>query len=561
VPSFTAARLITVARRTVPWLVGPAVLLLRGRALELANPSACPGLLELVSIGALRARPDLRIGLLFDLLQFAVIAAALAAMAELVRRRTRSLAIALATALAVGLSPLFPAALAPPWEAAAFLLCAAVALAAAASVARRSPVAVALAAAVAVSLLVPLWLLAGSLSAATFGACAAPRLSSARAIDLARTMTFWLGPFALALAVLGAFVEMVRGRWRGSALAAAVAAAATALASGTSMSPAVAAAPLAVALWWLAAVGLDELLAALGERRSARLVGAALLVLVPALAASRRVTEERDDRVRPRGHDQQTLRRITTVLNLVPQEATFVEEDATVDVLLRAAVFGGRRRAKPIAVIEARPEAVARSLSGHSVYAFPWRQEDLSLRGFVVDQGATAQLSADNPRHLEGLAAITGRRPCQIVGRSVADFNGASDRIALSADSESARGPAVIYLGGPSAGAPAPDGWSPRMLRGFGFFTFDQLTPAGTERLRAEARGAGLPLTHPLLAEAFVIRFNLHRTPRAPLTLPVALGAAFPIGVTKLEEGAVDEGRLTVCDAPRVELSTLPPRN
>src|SRR5262249_34441908 len=234
-------------------------------------------------------------------------------------------------------------------------------------------------------------------------------------------------------------------------------------------------------------------------------------------------------------------------LNLVPQEAVFVEEDASVDVLLRAAVFGGRRKAKPISVVAAEPDAVAHALESRVVYAYPWRQEDLSLRGFVVDQTAVARLAEDNQRALEGIAAITGRRTCQPLGRRLADFNGASDRIALSADSESARGPAVIYLGGPSAGAPIPDGWSVRMRRGFGFFTFDHLTAAGTARLPAEAVSAGLPLTHPILAEPFVIRLNLHRTPRAPLTLPVILGHPFPKGVVELDAGADDAGRLTVC--------------
>ena len=96
------------------------------------------------------------------------------------------------------------------------------------------------------------------------------------------------------------------------------------------------------------------------------------------------------------------------------------------------------------------------------------------------------------------------------------------------------------------------------MLRGFGYFSFNQLTPAGTDRLRAEARAIGLPPHHPILAEPFVIRFNLHRTPRASLTLPVALGAPFPVGVVKLDEAAVDTGRLTVCDAPLVAISPLP---
>ena len=104
-PSFTAARLIAVARRTVPWLVGPAVLALRGGVLELANPSACPGLLELASIAALRARPDLHIGAVFELLQLIVMTAALAAFVELLGRRTRSVAVAVVAAGAIGLGP------------------------------------------------------------------------------------------------------------------------------------------------------------------------------------------------------------------------------------------------------------------------------------------------------------------------------------------------------------------------------------------------------------------------------------------------------------------------
>ena len=557
-PSFTAARLIAVARRTVPWLVGPAVLALRGGVLELANPSACPGLLELASIAALRARPDLRVGAVFELLQLIVMTAALAAFVELLGRRTRSVAVAVVAAGAIGLGPQFPAVLAPPWEAAAFGLCAFTPLVIAARVPHRRSWRIGVAALLIAGVFVPLWLLAGSFSATTFAACTVPRVSLAGSADGAWTIGWWLGPLALALAGLGAFVEAQRGVWRYNLWAIAIAVAATALVSGTPISSAVAVAPVAVVLWWLAGLGLDELVAVIGTRPAARVVGALILLLVPALAMSRRVTEERDDWVRPRGHDQQTLRRTTTVLNLVPQEAAFVEEDATVDVLLRAAVFGGRRKAKPISVIAPRPDAVAHALESRVVYAYPRRQDDLSLRGFVVDQTATERLATDNARALEGIAAITGRRACQSLGRTFADFNAASDRIALSADSESARGPAVIYLGGPSAGAPIPDGWSARMLRGFGFFTFDHLTSAATDRLHAEAVGAGLPLTHPLLAEPFVVRLNLHRTPRAPLALPVILGDRFPTGVVKLDASADDTGRLTVCDAPRVALSTLP---
>jgi hypothetical protein len=94
-------------------------------------------------------------------------------------------------------------------------------------------------------------------------------------------------------------------------------------------------------------------------------------------------------------------------------------------------------------------------------------------------------------------------------------------------------------------------------VRGFGFFTFDQLTPAGTERLMAEARATGLPADHPLLEQPFVVRLNLHRTPRAPLALAVILGSTFPVGATRLDPHAAKVGQLTVCDAPAIVVSSF----
>src|SRR5262249_45394709 len=135
--------------------------------------------------------------------------------------------VAVATATAVGLSPLFPAALAPPWEAAAFGVCAAVVLIGASAASRRSVHFVLLASAIGVALLVPLWLLTGSLSAATFGACTAPAMSTSRLVEVVGTLGFWLGPFALALAALGAFDEARRGSWPSAALAVVIAVAAT----------------------------------------------------------------------------------------------------------------------------------------------------------------------------------------------------------------------------------------------------------------------------------------------------------------------------------------------
>ena len=558
--SFTAARALAVGRRVVPWVVGPAVLLLRRDVVELASPSACPGVLELISVGLVRLQPGLRIGLVFDLLRALIVTGALAAFTTIAWRETKNIVVAIAAAAAVGLSPLFPPTLAPPSEAAAFGVCAVVIWLAGStragggrsSVVRRSIAVAILAAAV----FVPGWLLGGTTGARS--ACVLPQGSGQRIADAVAAVPFWLGPAALGLTAFGAFVELSRSPQRIAAAIAAAAIASIVLLSALQLSAAVALAPALVVLWWFAASGLNEVVQSMGRGVVARAGAAIVLLLLPALAASRRGTEERDDLVRPRGHEHQTLRGMTRVLNLVTS-ATFVEEDATVDVLLRAASFGGRRRAKPITIIAPTADAVARALEIQTVYAFPWRQDEFSLRGFVVDTRSPLQAGTDGRQTLEGVAAITGRRRCQTVEPAWADFSGASDRIALSADSVAARGPAVILLGGNAAGDPQPDGWSPRTVRGFGFFRFDQLTREGTERLVAEARATGLAANHPLLDEPFVLRLNLHRTPRAPLVLPVLLGGLFPVGATRLDPEAVNVGHLTVCDAPAIAVSSFAP--
>jgi hypothetical protein len=610
--SLTAAPAIAGIRRVVPWLAGPAVLLLRADAVELVPPSACPGLLELLSIAAVRAKPDVRIGQVFGALHLIVVVASLAAFAALVQRRTRRAAVALATAVAVGMSPLFPSALAPPIEAAAFGLCAAAALAWLAipeGSARAARMAMAIGGSLAVALIVPAWLLpaaamacvagaaarpqgrraaralagAGCAAAATvaavailgisapdalggggvarsLAACVAPAPSAARAAAVATSLGFWLGPFALGLAALGAFAAAPAAGWRAALLACSVVVLGVSLAA-TSMTAAAAIAPAAVLLWWLAAIGLSEIIDAVGRRPASVLVAASLLLLAPALSAARRVNDIRDDAMRPRGHEQETLREMTSLLNLVPQEATFVEEDATVDVLLRAAVVGGRRRLKPVTVLARNPEVVARSLAGHALYAFPSAQEDLSLRGFLLEPpGGARGAGGDASHRISGLASIAGRRPCAAMTGAWTAVSGVSGRVALSADSEAARGPVTMYFGGNAAGQPAPDAWPPRTLRGFRFAVFDQLAGPRSDRLVAEANEAGLALDSPVLAQPFVIRLTLHRTPRAPRGLAAALGAPFSIGVARLDPDAARDGTLTVCDAPGVVVSPLPSR-
>ncbi len=289
-------------------------------------------------------------------------------------------------------------------------------------------------------------------------------------------------------------------------------------------------------------------------------VAALLLVLFPILQVARLRAEERDNWVHSLGHEAATLRRVIAILNVVPANATFAEEDATIDLLMRAAVFGGRRAGKPFTIAPRRRDVIKRALDRGPVYAFPRGQEDLSQRGFVIEPVARIGPAQDESHKIvDGLAAITATRPCQIVGERWVDLAGigATGRIAMSGDSESAYGPIVLYLGGLVAGEPAPDGWPLRATRGFRAGTFDRETEAHADRLLAEARARELS-DREVFASPYVTRLTLNRTPRAPLTLGILLGASRPVGVARGEYfDPSPSSHLTICEAPPVKIDSI----
>jgi hypothetical protein len=610
IPPPVHARSMAVARRAFPWLVGVAVLALQERSLELVAPSSCPGVLELTAILTAIVRPDVTLGTLLAVLRVAAVVGAVSAFVALAARVTGSLPAAAATGLAVGLGPLFPFTLAPPSEAAAFAVCAAAGLLVsrrlAITPARLPPVAlpgVLLLAA----LIVPRWTIFAAVGAGATALAVAPphrritraslALGSTAAVggialavlslvrpdalprapdghqmasclalgsvagigaptsDLASGLGFLLGPVVIALAVLGLYVEAWKAGRR-VALVSLIVILSSLPALAVPGETRVLAAPLLVALWLLAAAGLREALAASGRGRWSRLPAAGLLLLVPVLQVAHRQGEERDDQVRPIGHARATLGQMRTVLNVVPTHAVFVEEDASFDLLLRAAVFGGRRAAKPFSVVPKERDAVRSAFGEGPVYAFPRGQQDLSSLGFVVRPAPVWRLEDDGSREaIGGLGVVTGVRPCHVLTREwVAVGDALTDgRIALVADTESARGPVILYLGGARATHAAPDGWPARTLRGFHTAAFDQRTGDRSVRLAHEAAKSGLPDTQPVLAAPFVMQLELWRTPRAPLALPVVLGAPFTVGVGKLERDTPPAGTLQLCDAPAVE--------
>jgi hypothetical protein len=390
--------------------------------------------------------------------------------------------------------------------------------------------------------------------------CTLPWPSRSPLIASAGAIGWAFGPFALALAALGLFGETQQAGWRRPALAAGAAVLCLGLAAGAGLSPHIALAPSAVGLWWLAASGLLELVTAIGRKPAFQFASVLALVLLPALEASRLRAEERDDWVRPRGHEKTTLRYMRAVLSQVSSTAVFVEEDSSTDVVLRASIAGRRRTSRSLTVVAPRPEVVRRALESGAVYAFPRQQENLGQRGFTIEALPVTVFGRDNAAEkIGGLATIAATRRCQVIGTAWVDLDGAGaqGRIAMAADSETARGPMTIYLGGTMATQPIPDGWPPRTTRGFVFGLFDQRDGKRSDRLMAEARDAGLPTGHAALAEPFVVRLTLHRTPRAPLALAVALGASFPFGVARLEPGSADAGPLTVCSAPAIDVIPL----
>ena len=341
----------------------------------------------------------------------------------------------------------------------------------------------------------------------------------------------------------------------------------------------IAAMPAVVAVWGLAAMGVREMWTRTPARGA--IVAAMLLAALPLLQLSRARAVEREgfsraavleregfsrsavleregfsrarvenDRRALLGHDRASLAQIRRLLNLMPDGAAIVEEDASVDLLLRAAAFG-RRFEKPLAVVPRVRKDVAAALHVRRVYTFPLGQRELSLRGFVIDA------ITDVPRaDARGIAAVSATRPCVELGKVAVDLDGigAHGRVALVADEDAAVGPVVIYFGGETAYTPGPDGWPPGAMPGFALRMFDRSTEAHSALMDAEAAAAGLG-SHPVFRAPFVARLTLFRATRAPQALPVVLGPPRSQGAGQLAAERADALPLTLCDAPTLSVS------
>ncbi len=553
--------------------------------------------MDLLAVAILRQWPDLEIGQLLSWLQPAVVVLALACVAEWFDRLTRNVVVALGLGLTVAFSPLFLPWLALPTPVAAVGLCAVAALAIrrVTQNGARSLVNAVFAAAVLLlaALTVPSWTVACALGAcalmwpcsahtgrrsvriarslamaaivgvvpfavlrathlpalgdaAPWYACATPTAANVSA--LLQQVLWTIGPVMGALAVLGLAVELFRGQrvWivAASTLVALAGWPAAGLASSITF------APLFVAAWSAAAVGLDEILRMMQRARGGIVAAVVLLCVLPMLEAARVRDEERDNAIRPISQERASLTAMRSVLDLVPTGTRFVEEDASINLLLRAALLGGRRSSKPLTVIPGDRRSVEHALEESTVWAFPLGQQLLTLRGFEIQP-------ADDLR-MRGVARVAAVRSCQELGTTWVDLSaeGRHGRIAIVAASETDVGPVDLYFGGPAEYAPGPDGWALRVRSKFGLSLFDRSAPGDAARLDAEARDLQLT-AQPVFRAPFVSRMVIERTPRSPLELPIMLGPPRPVGLGRLHQDASPHDRIAVCDAPPVTVSTF----
>ena len=268
--------------------------------------------------------------------------------------------------------------------------------------------------AVAILSLSPPGALAGRPSWQMLASCTLPWPSPARMLASVSTIGWAFGPFALALAALGLFGEAQQTGWRRSAIAGGVALLSLGLAASAGLGPHIALAPLAVGLWWLAASGLRELVTAMGRTPALQFASALILVLLPMLEASRLNAEERDDWIRPRGHEKTTLRDMRAVLSQVSSSAV-VRRRGLDDRSAAAGIDRGQAAHQPIdPIVPPRSEVVRQALASGAVYAFPRQQENLSQRGFAIEPLVVTVFRRDNVAETIGgvatIVAIAGAR-------------------------------------------------------------------------------------------------------------------------------------------------------
>jgi hypothetical protein len=407
---------------------------------------------------------------------------------------------------------------------------------------RRRYAAVLAAAGVAASAAIVTWLLPSTPAVVAHGGgsvlgCLLPRGFSVAMLATAITGTFdGAGLLLVALAALGLF-----GIRSGLPLTGPLASFAllppTAALLANSPNPSILA-PSLIAVWALAAVGVEHI----GKRphRLAFAVSVLLCILLPALQWSRWAGHAPDPRRQPAGHDRLSEESFSRVIAVLPPNSTLVDDGAATHLLARAVFASWQRAGKSFRRVGRDPDDIRQALADTRVFALPRAQQTLPHQGFVLDDTLRPTVA--------GLAEVRAGAPCTPLSNewTTVASAGSTDGLALVALSESAAGPVVVYVGGPSPFVPSPMNWPERAHRGFVFQHFDMSMDGHREVLEREQHTDAAPLDATVFHSAYVLRLELWRVPGAPWVLPVRLGSVPAAGLARPLDLSTDP-RLLIC--------------
>jgi hypothetical protein len=363
-------------------------------------------------------------------------------------------------------------------------------------------------------------------------------LSAAHVVSAVSTHLFVpAGIYALALAALGAFVLWLRRDVRlAVAMTYAVVVGAAVLWSGQTAD---ALAPAVVSLWLLTAVGLEETLRQCRRGPGGRLAAALLVALLPGLPFARpapRVPAEWT----PFGQDSLSRESMQRVLGAMPDGAVLVRDDAMTDILLRSLGGVSRRTGKSLRIVDRDSTALAAEAArpDAAVYALPSAASVLSLRAFALSNGL-----------LPGLARVRRVGSCDGVTadwRAVLSLT-SSRTFALVAGDAASHGPIVLYVASDAPFAARPVDWPGATTRGFSWDVFDR-APDGSELAREGSFAEDAAPRQGLWRDApHVARLEVWRTPDAPLSLGVDLGATPVAAMARFRPDARADQYVSIC--------------
>jgi hypothetical protein len=563
-------------------VAGLLTLALHRSAPIAVDPAACTSTLEVALPGVLRLFPDLAIGTAIAWTNAVIVFTALTVFGRLVQAGTDSMAVAAAITATVALSPTFELPLAPSRPAAVFAAVSCALYAVARPEHRRSTDArtgpdtfagVAIFAAAALPLVAPGLLVPALMLAACALLHRRRRLNWVRAAGIALPVmllsvcvlsvagTAWnegpspatvtaglacawprprewfptilvslvgaisrIGPLPFGLALLGLYVHARRravpaGWWSLALVASPVLVGDPGLIGPETLTP------LAVGLWYFVACGTAAAIDTATPRERAP-IAVALLLLVPWLQIQHQLAVGSLQPPTTLGHGSLSLRQFWRLARALPAGA-LVQEDASTDLLLRAAVSRIERSNKPLRVIARDPDLVKRAAVLGPVFALPRSQLWLQKRGLrfsVEDQD------------LPGVARYKSARSCALLRSDWTDLPEllAAPGLALVASQPDDLGPAAIYYGADQPIQGTTSSWPGSSTRGFQVRLYDRnRIPDLAERLKAQ----GIEPSSALLNTPYVLRVVMWRTAGGPESLAVAIDGAVRVAVARGEPG------------------------